>query len=79
MCIIQKFIFDFLQRINLASGALRNSALATAVFIKTIDELFDIFNGSKNYPENGKLLKTAISENSPHFRTWDRIEKFVGM
>lgn len=63
--------------LNLVSGALTNNALATAVFIKNVDELFDSFNGKKNYPENGKKLRAAISTNSPHLEDLFLIDVLV--
>ncbi|GJQ88125.1 hypothetical protein Trydic_g13132 [Trypoxylus dichotomus] len=59
-----------------STGALPNDALATAVFIKTVDELFNSFNASKSFPENGKEIKTA--DTSPHLDFWEKMEKTIG-
>lgn len=44
--------------------------VATATFIKQMDTLFDSFNGrTRNAPE-GKELRCAVTEDSPHVRYW---------
>ncbi|KAK9688515.1 hypothetical protein QE152_g35268 [Popillia japonica] len=60
-----------------STGQLPSDALSTAVFIKTVDQLFDSFNATKTFPENGKEIKTALSDISPHFQFWDRMENSI--
>lgn len=40
-----------------------------------MDELFDSFNGSQSYPEQGKPLRCRLSASSPHVEYWQEKAK----
>lgn len=51
-------------------GVLEPRAVATASFVKDVDTLFDSFNGRNKYAPEGKQLRCAVNENSPHHTYW---------
>ncbi|KAJ8913902.1 hypothetical protein NQ315_005699 [Exocentrus adspersus] len=52
------------------TGDLPVESLHTAEFVHTIDNLFDSLNGSHLNSPDGKILKCALSEESPHLKFW---------
>lgn len=53
------------------SGSCHSStAVGTSHFTLFCDKLFDSFNGSAINPTNGKLLRCAVKQNSPHHEFW---------
>ncbi|KAL1516526.1 hypothetical protein ABEB36_000433 [Hypothenemus hampei] len=55
----------------LSRGELEPRTLATATFVQQMDELFDSFNGNQLKP-SVKVLKCAITDDSPHLTYWEK-------
>lgn len=51
------------------------SAVGTAKLLKFFDNLFDSLNGTLHYPKAGKVLRVAVSENSPHLEYWKKAKR----
>ena len=52
------------------SGHTDNRYLATAMFVKEDDELFDSFSGVTRSPDCGKLLCCRLTSTSKHMEYW---------
>ena len=53
------------------SGNFGADYVATGVFVKEVDQLFDSFNSNMNAPPFKKLL-CPLSSDSPHMGYWDK-------
>jgi len=47
-----------------------NKCLATATFVKEVDDLFNSFNGVTRFPDHGKLLRCRLTSTSKHMEFW---------
>jgi hypothetical protein len=47
-----------------------NKCLATATFLKEVDDLFDRFIGVTRFPDHGKLLRCHLTSTSKHMEHW---------
>jgi len=52
------------------SGHMNNKCLATATFVKEVDDLLDSFNGVTRSPDHGKLLRCCLTSTSKHIEYW---------
>ena len=52
------------------SGHIYNKCLATAMFVKDFDDLFDSFIGVTHFPDHGKLLRCHLTSTSKHMEYW---------
>lgn len=48
-----------------------SNAIGTAMFCLFMDKTFDSVNSRTINPESGKLLRSAVKENSPHHHHWN--------
>ena len=47
-----------------------NKCLATATFVKVVDDLFDSFNGVTRFPDHGKVLRCRLTSTNKHMEYW---------
>ncbi|KAJ8972834.1 hypothetical protein NQ317_001094, partial [Molorchus minor] len=58
-------------------GELEPRSLATATFVKQVDELFDSFNSSKASSGDGKEIKCCVTDSSAHHQYWKKAFQMV--
>ena len=54
------------------SGHMDSRCLATASFVKEVDDLFNSFSGVTRCPDHGKLLRCHLTSTSKHMEYWRR-------
>lgn len=57
--------------IFLAPDSILSDAKGTSEFLYFMDQVFDSINGSSVRPQNGKMLRCAVSNSSPHIEFWN--------
>lgn len=62
--------------IFLAPDSILSDAKGTSEFLYFMDQVFDSVNESNVRPQNGQMLRCAVSKSSPHIEFWNEAIKF---